>query len=100
MRTRSSPTETVTISLPRAMRKIRDELRAREHRTTSELLREALRVYAARATTYMPTAAELRAIAKGRASESLTLEEARTYVDRHSTKSRAQKPSPRARKRA
>ena len=99
MRTRTGETETVTISLPRAMRKTLDELRTREHRTTSELFREALRVYAARAT-YTPTAAELRAIAKGRASEPLTLEEARTYVERPSTKSRAQKPSPRSRKRA
>ena len=100
MRTRAGETETVTISLPRAMRKTLDELRAREHRTTSELFREALRVYATARATYTPTAAERRAIAQGRASESLTLEEARTYVDGLDAKSRAQKPRPRARKRA
>jgi metal-responsive CopG/Arc/MetJ family transcriptional regulator len=100
MQTRAGKTETVTISLPRAMRKTLDELRAREHRTTSELFREALRVYATTRATYTPTAAERRAITEGRVSESLTLEEARTYVDRLDAKSRAQKPRPRARKRA
>jgi hypothetical protein len=39
MRTRTGETETVTISLPRAVRKMLDQLRAREHRTTSELMR-------------------------------------------------------------
>lgn len=81
MRTRTSPTETVTISLPRAMRKTLDELRLREHRTTSELVCEALRVYAATRATYTPTAAELRAIAKGRASESMTLDNFFSHVE-------------------
>ena len=81
------------------MRKTVDHLRQQEHRTTSELFREALRVYASTRETYTPTAAERQAIAKGRASEPMTLEEARAHVDRLSTKSRAQKSQPRSRKR-
>jgi hypothetical protein len=81
------------------MRKTLDELRVREHRTTSELFREALRVYATR-PTYTPTAAELRAIERGRASEPMTLEEAHTYVERLAAKRRTQKSRPRSRKRA
>ena len=100
MRTRTSATETVTISLPRAMRKTLDQLRVREHRTTSELFREALRVYVASRATYTPTARELAAIAKGRASEPMTLEEARIYVERLAAKSRPQKSRARSRKRA
>jgi metal-responsive CopG/Arc/MetJ family transcriptional regulator len=82
------------------MRKTVDELRAREHRTTSELFREALRVYINTRATYTPTRAELRAIARGRASESMTLEEARAYVDRLVAKGRAQTARARSRKRA
>jgi Arc/MetJ-type ribon-helix-helix transcriptional regulator len=100
MRTRTSPTETVTISLPRAMRKTLDELRVREHRTTSELVREALRVYAATRATYTPTATELRAIAKGRASESMTLDNFFSHVETLAKKSRRQDSRPSARKRA
>ena len=62
MRTRTSATETVTISLPRAMRKTVEHLRVREHRTMSELFREALRLYVSSRATYTPTARELRAI--------------------------------------
>jgi Arc/MetJ-type ribon-helix-helix transcriptional regulator len=96
---RRGATETITISLPRAMRKTVDQLRHQEHRTTSELFREALRVYATTRATYTPTPAERRAIAKGRASEPMTLEEARAYVDRLTAKSRAQESRPRSRKR-
>ena len=64
------------------MRKTVDQLRRQEHRTTSELFREALRVYASMRTSYTPTAAELRAIERGRASQPMTLEEARIYVKR------------------
>jgi metal-responsive CopG/Arc/MetJ family transcriptional regulator len=95
MRTRTGATETVTISLPRAMRKTVDELRARENRTTSELFREALRVYATSRATYTPTAAERRAIAKGRASESMTLDDFFAHVERLSKKGRRQKRRPR-----
>lgn len=40
-------TKTLTISLPPAMVEELDRVRAREHRTRSELLREALRRYVA-----------------------------------------------------
>ena len=39
-----------------------------EHRTRSELVREALRTYFTGGRSYTPTAAELRAIKKGRAA--------------------------------
>ena len=100
MRTRTSATETVTISLPRAMRKTVEQLRVLEHRTVSELFREALRLYVTSRATYTPTPAELRAIEKGRASEPMTLEEARAYVNRLAAKSRAQKSRTRSTKRA
>ena len=61
---------TMTISLPREMIQEVERVRKTEHRTRSELVREALRAYFhARRTfpTYAPTAAELRAIEKGRA---------------------------------
>ncbi|MGH7815716.1 MAG: ribbon-helix-helix protein, CopG family [Candidatus Binataceae bacterium] len=66
MRTR----ETITVSLPPAMRRTAEQVRRREHRTMSELVREALRVYCAMTAmpTYRPTAAELRAIEAGRAA--------------------------------
>ena len=63
------PRATWTISLPPAFAREAEEAGKREHRTRSELVREALRTYlAARALpTYTPTARELRAIEKGRA---------------------------------
>lgn len=72
----------MTVSLPREMIREVEEVRKAEHRTRSELVREALRVYFARARAlpvYTPTAGELRAIEQGRAEmrrgQSLTIDE-------------------------
>lgn len=78
---------TMTISLPREMIQEVERVRKTEHRTRSELIREALRAYFnARQTfpSYTPTAAELRAIEKGRAAmrrgQYYTLDEFRTWL--------------------
>jgi len=65
MRTR----ETTTISLPPEMLREVERARKAEHRTRSELVREAIRTYLAmrRLPTYTPTRAELRRIERGRA---------------------------------
>jgi len=61
-------TDTLTISLPPAMVKQMERVQKEEHRTRSELLREAWRQYfESRHGTYTPTKAELAAIRKGRA---------------------------------
>jgi predicted transcriptional regulator len=61
-------TDTMTISLPPEMAKQMEEVRKKEHRTRSELLREAWRVYfESRYPRYNPTKAELAAIHRGRA---------------------------------
>ena len=92
MRTR----QTMTISLPPEMIREVERVRKAEHRTRSELLREALRAYfTARRTfpTYTPTAAELRAIEKGRAEmrrgEYLTLNDFFRTLDRSRPKTPA-----------
>ena len=61
-------TETMTISLPPAMVKQMEKVRKQEHRTRSELVREALRHYMdSRYPEVIPTKAELAAIRRGRA---------------------------------
>jgi predicted transcriptional regulator len=63
MRTR----ETITISLPPAMLKDVKRVCKEEHRTQSELLREALRTYFLRRLPEVtPTRAELNALKRGR----------------------------------
>ena len=59
---------TMTVSLPRKMLEEVDTVRKKEHRTRSELVREALRVYMGARTfpVYTPTPRELAAIRKGR----------------------------------
>lgn len=64
MRTR----QTMTISLPPEMIREVEQVRRAEHRTRSELVREALRTYFVKARSYEPTAAEGREIGKGRAA--------------------------------
>src|SRR6266487_571377 len=64
MRTRA----TFTISLPPEMVRDMERVQKAEHRTRSELVREALRTYFTGGRSYTPTAAELRAIKKGRAA--------------------------------
>ena len=60
-------TEIMTISLPPAMVRQFEEVRKRESRTRSELVREALRVYfEQRYPTVQPTRAELAALRRGR----------------------------------
>ncbi|MGH9451528.1 MAG: ribbon-helix-helix domain-containing protein [Terriglobia bacterium] len=65
MRTR----QTLTISLPPEMVKQVEATMRAEHRTRSELVREALRIYIAirRFSNETATPAELRAIRRGRA---------------------------------
>jgi len=61
-------TETMTISLPPAMARQLEKVRKREHRTRSELMREALRHYFdSRVPEVTPTRAEMAAIRRGRA---------------------------------
>lgn len=60
-------TSTLTISLPPAMLEELERVRKEEHRTRSELMREALRGYfSKRIREARPTPAELRAIRRGR----------------------------------
>ena len=62
-------TSTVTISLPPAMLEELERVRRHEHRTRSELMREALRSYFSnRIPEQAPTTDELRAIRRGRAA--------------------------------
>jgi predicted transcriptional regulator len=76
------------ISLPLEMAREVAGAMKREHRTRSELVREALRVYFAMTTIseVTPSAAERRAIARGRAElrrgEAVTLDELRAAVGR------------------
>src|SRR5713226_6615464 len=61
-------TETMTISLPPAMAKQMERVQREEHRTRSELLREAWRHYFdSRYHVVTPTRAEAVAIRRGRA---------------------------------
>ena len=61
-------TDTMTISLPPAMTKQMEKVQKEEHRTRSELLREAWRQYfEGRYGVYTPTKGELAAIRRGRA---------------------------------
>ena len=84
----------MTISLPPAMAREFERVRKAEHRTQSELVREALRAYfnpelaarIARLPVYTPTKRELLAIEKGRAEiargEYVTLDELFRDLDR------------------
>ena len=86
-------TSTLTISLPPAMLKELERVRKQEHRTRSELMREALRTYfSGRFPEEVPTTAELRAIRRGRAAiargDFVTLDELRDEVGTVSRRSR------------
>ncbi len=62
-------TDIMTISLPPAMVKQMEKVQRKEHRTRSELLREAWRQYfESRYAVYAPTRIELTAIREGRAA--------------------------------
>lgn len=89
---------TMTVSIPREMLREVDEVRKREHRTRSELVREALRAYmrASALPIYAPTKRELAAIRKGREEisrgEYYTLAELRASLDSHHLKTRSKEP--------
>lgn len=99
MRTR----KTMTISLPPKMIEEVEKVRRQEHRTRSELVREALRVYLARIRSllmYTPTARELREIKKGREAmkrgEYYTLDEfSKWLLGSPGKKARTKKATPR-----
>jgi Arc/MetJ-type ribon-helix-helix transcriptional regulator len=62
-------TQIMTISLPPAMLRQFEEVRKKESRTRSELVREALRTYfEERSPAVTPTPAELAALRRGRAA--------------------------------
>lgn len=69
----------LSISLPEAMAETVDVAAKREHRTRSELVREALRLYLSGIPSEAPTAAEAAAMARGaaeiRRGESVTLDQ-------------------------
>ena len=90
-------TETMTISLPPGMAKQMEKVQREEHRTRSELLREAWRHYfESRYGVEAPTKTELAAIHKGRAAfkrgEYATLDELHSELDAHSNQSRPKRP--------
>jgi Arc/MetJ-type ribon-helix-helix transcriptional regulator len=80
-------TTTFTVSLPPAMAKEIDRAMKAEHRTRSELVREALRMYfsARLIPSELPTPAEARAYRRGMAAyrrgDSITLQEYFDGVD-------------------
>lgn len=101
MRTR----QTMTISLPPAMIRDVEKARRAEHRTRSELVREALRMYLGATgyvvtRTYRPSTSDLRSIERGRAAirrgEYSTLDEFRAAVGDTGSEGRAKKRAPRA----
>jgi len=86
----------VTFTLPAEMHRTMERVCKMEHRSTSELMREALRRYFAAVgalPTYTPTPAELAAIEKGREAvrrgDYLTLDQFNAHVDDLNRKARA-----------
>ena len=89
---------TMTVSLPPEMLRQGNDATKREHRTRSELVREALRTYFTVGRvfpTYTPTARERRTIGKGRAAirsgQYYTLDEFQAYMGGQSQKPSAKK---------
>ena len=79
-------TDTMTISMPSGMAKQMEKVQHEEHRTRSELIREAWRQYFEnRYGAYTPTQAEAIAIKKGRAEfkrgEHITLRQLHTELE-------------------
>jgi predicted transcriptional regulator len=87
-------TTTFTVSLPPAMAKEIERAMRAEHRTRSELVREALRVYlsARPIPTELPTPAETRAYRRGMAAykrgDFVMLQEYLNGMDRRPRRSR------------
>jgi Arc/MetJ-type ribon-helix-helix transcriptional regulator len=90
----------MTISLPPEMIQEVEEVRKAEHRTRSELVREALRTYFVTARPYAPTVAERREIGKGRAAmkrgDYYSLDEFRDAVGGTGTKKRRERRAARS----
>ena len=89
-------TDTMTISLPPAMALQMEQVQKAEHRTRSELLREAWRHYfESRYGVETPTRTELAAIRKGRAAfkrgEYVTLAQLHNELDAARNKPRAKR---------
>jgi predicted transcriptional regulator len=93
-------TRTMTVSLPPEMIRAVERVRRAEHRTRSELVREALRAYFTLSATCVPTVAERRAIEQGRAAirrgQYYTLNEFRARLGHPDPKARAKKRPARA----
>ena len=93
---------TVTISLPPEMAEQMEEVRKTEHRSRSELVREALRFYLLPAVK--PTARELRGVQKGRAEirrgHYVTLDQLHAELDRLNLLERSKERAPGATRRA
>jgi predicted transcriptional regulator len=90
-------TETMTISLPPAMAKQMEKVQKEEHRTRSELLREAWRQYfESRFPVARVTKAELAAIRKGRGEfnrgEYVTLKQLQNELESARHQVRKKKP--------
>lgn len=85
---------TFTVSLPPAMAKEIERAMKAEHRTRSELVREALRVYLSSRLipSELPTPADVRAYRRGMAAyrrgDSITLQEFANGMDRRPRRSR------------
>jgi len=95
-------TSTFTISLPPAIARALEKLRKSEHRTRSELIREALRFYLLPSAG--PSRRELRGIERGRAEirrgRYLTLAQLHAELDRLNLLERSKGRAPRASNRA
>jgi predicted transcriptional regulator len=94
-------TDTMTISLPPAMAKQMERVQQEEHRTRSELLREAWRHYfASRYPIVTPTKTELAAIRRGRAEikagQFVTFEQLTNELATQNRKPRSKSPRKKA----
>src|ERR1700742_1783063 len=97
-------TQILTVSLPPALLQQFEEVRKRESRTRSEVVREALRVYfEQRYPSVEPTRAELAALRRGRAAAArgdvLSLEAFLNGLERTTRGTRAKRLSQASRKR-
>ena len=97
----------ITFTVPPDMHRMVERVRRTEQRTTTELMREALRRYFAQLgalPVYRPTAVEQRSIQRGRADAArgavLTLDQLDAYLDRQRHGRRRQVSRPRSTSRA
>jgi metal-responsive CopG/Arc/MetJ family transcriptional regulator len=79
MATRTGNTRTFTVSFPASLADQVESLAAREHRTTSELFREALRSY--RAEYLRSTLEQMHLKAKALGGAEYTQDEIESFVD-------------------